>query len=469
MSKSDEEVRPAPNEGFEEYSLADGMAQLQGVVPYEQEFYLDPDGGFIAYSREDKWSSISYDKRYLDALASVLLISHKDNNKVAAITQVGGDYCLAYNDARHGTFEQNYESKLLELLECLNTRNWPKLLALHILYNKVDFLEKLDSCEFPLELVDLPKLKSKLKADSDRVPETKKAIVSMKKQLETIKKIEGAKSIIEIIKCAFEQIDTISVDSVYKTYVDLLASLPREVKRPTGYSELINPSDEIRQTILRPLQNVVKLAGYIEEKLPELELELKSDEKPGGNLIFLDDEEAKLEGIDEVHAEVRLAHYLNQRLQYVEGFYIGSSRLCCAGCHRVLDDGGYEHRGTSGMFFPGWKVDKDISEKLTMSAVEHAKGKSLLSQEIEYTKGTRCMQRDLSEDPDDEKTVIEGVSLLEIKKGLKISETYIRLREKEEKGEKETEEEYKRMGQIGIGEGDVSLSGESTKTPESDE
>ena len=95
MSKSDEEsggeVRLTPNEGFEKSSLADGMAQVQGVVPHEQEFYLDHSGGFVAYDKGDKWRSISYDKRYLDALASVLLISH-DTNPVAAITQVGDTY-----------------------------------------------------------------------------------------------------------------------------------------------------------------------------------------------------------------------------------------------------------------------------------------------------------------------------------------------------------------------------------------
>ncbi len=394
-------------------------------------------------------NSTSYDKRYLDALASVLLIS-SDKNPVAAVTRVGDIYYLAYNDSREAGFEQNYESKLLEILECINTGEWTKLLALHILCNKVDFLDRL-SHEFLGESVDLPKLKSKLKKDADRVTTTEKEIVSMKRRLETIEKIENIKPVVESIKRAFEQIATISVDSVYKTYVDLLTSLPREVKRPTKYSELINPSDELIQTILRPLQNVTKLKCYIEKKLPQFKL--VSTE----NLIFLDDITAKIEGVGVVHAEVRLAHHLGKAT--VEGTYIGASRLCCAGCHKVLDDGGYEHRGTSGMFFSSWKcVDKGIPGKLIISAVERAKGKSLKDQEDEYRTRKESMQRDLSEDQEyEELAVLQEVELHRIKIDLGII-THRQLRVEEKQSEKVVQDAGIALMEIDK-EDSVSLSG----------
>lgn len=390
----------------------------KGDTKPEQKVYSDPGGGFIAYDREDKWTA-SYDKRYLDALASVLLIS-SDKNPVAVITQVGGDYCLAYNDARHATFEQNYESKLLKLLECLNTRNWQKLLSLHILYNRVDFLKILENeTKFPEKglLKNAPGLVSgsaKLTAD---VVAIEQAITSMKKRLESIEKIEGTKSIVEIIKCAFKQVVAIGIDSVCKSYIDLVvSSIPQTGKtRP----------HELMKLILRPLQNVVKLAGYIEKKLPELELKLDK------NLTFLDNKLGKIGDFDsgvEVHAEVRLAHFLKQELPTVKEVYIGVSRLCCAGCHKVLGDDGYEHRGTSGMFFPDWKYSPGTKEILWQEAVPSTKQ--------EYDKRLKEMQRDLSEDPDDEKTVIQGANLRDIKIKLAFSETYIRLREEEKQKDK---------------------------------
>ncbi len=428
---------------------------------HEQEFYLDPSGGFVAYDREDKWSSTSYDKRYMDALASVLLIS-RESNKVAAITQVGDIYYLAYNDARKDSFKQNYESKLLELLECLNARNWEKLLALHIVHSRVDFLKILENgTKFPE--------KSLLKNDLDLVHGStagvgtiEQAITSMEKQIEKIKEIEGTKSIAEIIKCAFKQIVTIGISSVCKSYIGLVASLKTSEDRH-NVSEVKLPN-ELMKLILRPLQNVVKLADYIGNKLPELELKL------GENFIFLDEVEARIEDVGVVHAEVRLAHHLGKKLPDVEGFYIGASRLCCAGCHKVLDDGGYEHRGTSGIFFPGWKcVDKGIPGKLIINAIESAEEKSLLSQETEYTSRTGGMQRDLSEDPDYEKTVIREVSLLEIKKELGISETYKQLRVEEKQSDKVAQDADIAFMEIDKEEHDVPASGESAKPFESDE
>lgn len=469
MSKSDEEsseeVRPTPGGGGE-FKESDVVARAQEIVPHKQEFYLDSasSGGFIAYDREDKWNT-SYDKRYLDALASVLLISRKDGNmishkgsdkdgnKVAAITQVNGTYYLAYNDAKNDTFEENYGSKLLELLECLNTRNWLKLLALHILYNRVDFLNILGGKDFqsPEGLLRnaegfrsvVAKLSTKLAADAGAIEQA----TSMKKRLESIEKIEGTKSIIEIIKCAFEQIVTIGIDSVCKSYIDLVVLLvPQKVEdRP----------HELMKLILRPLQNVVKLASYIEKKLPELELKL------GENLTFLDNNLRKIGDPDngvEVHAEVRVAHFLKQ-LPAVKEVYIGVSRLCCAGCHKVLDDSGYEHRGTSGMFFPDWKYSLGTKEILQQEAVPSTKK--------DYDKRRKEMQRDLSEDPDYEKTVIQGVNLVEIKKGLAISKTYTRLREGEEQKDKCEEDVIAAF--MGIGDYDVPASGESAKPPESGE
>lgn len=205
----------------------------------EQEFYLDSpsEGGFIAYEREDNWSDHSYDKRYLDALARVLLVSDKKVNPVSAITQVGDRYYLAYNDAKKDNFYKNYKDKLLEILECLNTKNWQKLLALHILHNRVDFLDILETdARFPGESIGLQDLRANLVEDIEVVDATRQAVVLIEKQLKTIEKDSAQLVAVQTIRACLQQTTT---TPAYESYIDLVASLV--LKAPSEKVGVLHP------------------------------------------------------------------------------------------------------------------------------------------------------------------------------------------------------------------------------------
>ena len=96
--------------------------------------FEDPESKcFIAYEREDNWRDFGYDKRYLDALASVFLVNG-NNNVVATVHKVSDTFYLSYN-----CNASNIDAKVLSIISQLINNNNPKsLLAHHMAYNEID-------------------------------------------------------------------------------------------------------------------------------------------------------------------------------------------------------------------------------------------------------------------------------------------------------------------------------------------
>jgi hypothetical protein len=89
---------------------------------------------FIGLDRLDNWKSLQYDKRYLDALASILLVNG-NNNTVAAVCYHDNKFYLSYNR----TPSKTDKAVLKSVLQDINSKKWKDLLITHLIYNQIDF------------------------------------------------------------------------------------------------------------------------------------------------------------------------------------------------------------------------------------------------------------------------------------------------------------------------------------------
>ena len=89
---------------------------------------------FIRYKRLDNWKTLLYDKRYLDAMDSILFVNG-NSNIVAAVCHNDDNFYLSYNKQ----VTQADKEKLKKIWGFIETQDWEKLLIYHLIYNEIDF------------------------------------------------------------------------------------------------------------------------------------------------------------------------------------------------------------------------------------------------------------------------------------------------------------------------------------------
>lgn len=134
-------------------------------------------------------------------------------------------------------------------------------------------------------------------------------------------------------------------------------------------SEPMSMSKELYECFVRPLQDVTKLLSFMQQRdITNINYELISNISDTG-----------LNGIEELHTEVNIAFHYSKTGDILpeDKPYIGLSKLSCYVCHKVLDILGYSHRGTHGLCFGGWNMQL----KLKASNINDINGEERLTQD----------------------------------------------------------------------------------------
>ncbi|MDF2965757.1 MAG: hypothetical protein K0Q51_1145 [Rickettsiaceae bacterium] len=333
------------------------------------------EGHFIAYDRIDNWKMFSYSKRYLDALASVLLV-YGNNNIVASIGRHEGKFFLSYNR----TFTTRDKKIVNTIIQFINNAAWKDVLHYHLIYNQIDFQGRLSTYM--------------------------KFLKNIPQEIE-----EEVNKYLNIIKSPTNA-DKFGKDEILKGYFGLL-----DLVKKTNY--LL--SNEFKQILLKPLQNVAKLCYFLKAQSISL------------NIEFLENSGIEKKENKTFHSDVNII----KNFPVLDETYVGVSRLCCAACHKTFETykEHQEHRGTHGVCYIDWesplrqfnatienlkKEAENIDDKrlLTFKFVYKEK---LENAKTELNKRYKLgQQNDLSDDEEIEKEITfdDGTSLWDLKGSL---------------------------------------------------
>ncbi len=326
---------------------------------------------FIGFDRLDNWKKLSYDKRYLDTLASVLLVNG-NNNKVAAVCYHNNKFYLSYNK----TSTINDKAILKEIWALVEAKNWKDLLVSHLIYNQIDFQGLLSTYLNFYKNIPLA-IEQEVKGYIASINNPNKA-------------------------------NSTGKEAIFNNYFKLLENVSNSTEPISEY---------FKQILFRPLQNVTKLCHFLEHN----NITISSD-----NLIPLENNIIK-----DLHAELNV----KQQFPALSEKYIGVSRLCCAACHEVFEIYQDDHRGTHGVCYHAWQypimqfsgVMKSIEDKadtLTDQDFKKSQGTEVeFTDEAKYILETRYkveQQRDLSDDEDIESeiAITQEINLWQLKQKL---------------------------------------------------
>lgn len=274
--------------------------------------FIDDNEQFITSERIDLWKKISYHDRYLDALASILLVN-SDTNIVAAVLAHNNKFYYSYNNK----ILPDDEKKVEAIRQCLEDKNQHKLLYLHLAHNQADFQR------IVLAYVNYYE---------KHIPYEAKYISQCIKE-----RLKSTKNIIE----------TLGQDETIKTYFKILNYVQSSICNTNTDKKNYEVLFGLQALIFRPLQNVVKLCSYLDKE----NINILHEDLIHIPNIFTDDKKIQLRKI--CHAEMTIkAHFP------LVSSYIGISKLCCGACHEVFEiflSNSLNHRGTSGIWFNNWK------------------------------------------------------------------------------------------------------------------
>lgn len=252
----------------------------------------------IAFPKQDNWKMFSYDERILDSLANLFHLK----SPCAAVVKYENILYLSYNTqiANKDILDVTKQQKLL--INCIKN-SIEEAITSYLLLNSsyLDFIknqirsESVD--EFKKELNNLAALHKNFK------PQILKDLKDDTLDLNKYKEINNSYlKIIQYVKNVFNRGDV-----------------------------------DVAEQLLRPLQDCTKIKYFIDNGYDI------------GEVKLLDNKEA-------IHAE----YNITQHLPFAgEVDYIGTSKLCCANCHKYLEKKVYVHRGTHGVADQAWKMYLD--------------------------------------------------------------------------------------------------------------
>ena len=274
--------------------------------------FIDNNEQFITSERIDLWKKISYHDRYLDALASILLVN-SETNTVAAVLAHNNKFYFSYNNK----ILPEDEKKVEAIRQCLEDKDQKKLLYLHLAHNQADFQR------IVLAYANY--------YDKDIPSEAKYISTCIKEQLKSTRNIT----------------DTLGQDKTIEIYFDILQHVQSSICDTSTNKKNYEVLFGLQELILRPLQNVVKLCSYLDKE----NVNISQEDLIHIPNIFTDDKKISTRKI--CHAEMTIkAHFP------LVSSYIGISKLCCGACHEVFEifsSNSLNHRGTSGIWFNNWK------------------------------------------------------------------------------------------------------------------
>lgn len=206
------------------------------------------DGNFLALERIDDWQHYTYQHRYLDALARILLVN-STKNVVSAICKHGNVFYLSYNR----TLPESDIVILDNMIQCISNPNWQGLLILNFKNNELDFSKK---------------VKAYITANESSIPE----------------------SIRDLVR-AFVA-DLSKKENILLEYRNLIDDIISDINRSPEQIDKTLKLTSLASMLLRPYQDVYKISFIFNEKMER-----------GKNLILLDN---KLE----LHAESNIQYQL---------------------------------------------------------------------------------------------------------------------------------------------------------------
>ncbi len=384
--------------------------------------------GVIARDRNDQYSTIPYENRVLDTLASILLVDNGNaGNTVAAVCYYKDTLYLSYNK----TPADKYRSLVQEIWLKIKQYEIREVLKYHLICNQLDFQNvirnylNIDDCEissdikfkineyinvtskildyYLIEHNDTKKKKgepSKVDAQNTKLDSinkcinlfTKKAIVEKITQLELMSKKTQKEDRKKYYDKEIQQLEKIKKESELEVTISTKEDM--DVYVVEQYFDLLNllttPNIEINQDLakllLKPLQYVMKFFNFYNTLSNDLKI-LPNEALPGKTL----------------HAEMNI----KKNFPSLENNYIGISRLSCACCDEVfkmIPLSGY--RGTHGLYFSDWtssmiqfedvsEKNKKISQNLRHTYTDHE-----LNQVRNFGQ-----QKELSDDEEEEKSI----------------------------------------------------------------
>lgn len=250
----------------------------------------------IAFPKHDNWKACGYDKRILDALANLLHFK----SPCAAVVKQKNTLYLSYNTQIANKDTPEVTNQIYFLLRCIN-HSAEEAITAYLLLNSsyLDFIKNQARCE----------VNNKLKQE-------------LKDLIESHKKLKPR--ILQSLKN-----DDNSDLSEYQEISNSYLKITQYAKNVFDRGDV-----DIAEQLLRPLQDCTKIKHCIDNGYGIEEVKL------------LDNKEA-------IHAEYNITQYFPLA---DEVDYIGTSKLCCANCHKYLEKKGYIHRGTHGVADQAWKM-----------------------------------------------------------------------------------------------------------------
>ncbi len=347
---------------------------------------LDPDFMHSAFDKVDNWRNFEYDKRILDALASLFHLKapvtavYKNHDKlfvsynVQAEDRIKSQIKLGKNFLITGSVDDLLNFYLLmnvDFIDFIASQCRYEWLKLYQIYQEVN--ENVSFIEFKQEYIktkkDLPQNLSKLE---DFVALYKKlSSLSQKPFVDLIE--QKNKSLKDVNKISDKKIKEKSLEELELSFIqkekELLfkvASNYKDFYIIKEYMELVSSlkvdKTEFRELLFRPMQDCFKASYFIKQGY-------KIDD-----VIILDNK-------DDVHADTNVVDHF----PLLKSFdYVGVSRLACGYCHEYLNQKTAFHRGTHGVIDPQWKMnlsspqEEDFKESISAKAKKLDKGEEPL-------------------------------------------------------------------------------------------